>query len=453
MTLRRCRRPLVLAMSLALAAPGLAFAQSAKERELEARIAQLEAQVQALLQSQQQQQATLEQTQTKLDQVSVAQAVPAGSQPVQATSILPGANPGSRFSYGGFIKFDAMTTDTSDGTIADGSAGRLFYVPSTIPVVANGAEPDTDPYTDIHAAFSRFWFAVDHTTDNNDKFRGYIEADLFGGGSSNLGNEVSTNTHGITIRRAFVTWNNWLAGQEWTNFQDLGSLPETVDFLGVSDGTIFVRQAQLRYTSGPWSFSVENPHTLATNFGGTGRFSSGDNVLPDITARWSTRGDWGHFSVAGMVRQFKAGDETTTGASISLAGRFNLGASDDIRWMANYGQGLGRYFAFGQGTDVVLEADGSLEAINAWGGFVGWRHAFNSQLRSNLIFSAAYYDNDPMLTGWGVTERSHSFRANLIYSPFPKLDVGAEISYGERALEDDRKGDLKRIHTTVKYSF
>ena len=43
-------RRLALAVTIALVAPGMAFAQTAKERELEARIAQLEAQVQALLQ-------------------------------------------------------------------------------------------------------------------------------------------------------------------------------------------------------------------------------------------------------------------------------------------------------------------------------------------------------------------------------------------------------------------
>ncbi len=52
-----------------------------------------------------------------------------------------------------------------------------------------------------------------------------------------------------------------------------------------------------------------------------------------------------------------------------------------------------------------------------------------------------------------MTEVAHSFHANLIYSPFPKLDVGAEIGYGKRELEDSREGDLKRIQTTVKYSF
>ena len=37
---------------------------------------------------------------------------------------------------------------------------------------------------------------------------------------------------------------------------DAAALPDAVDFVGPTEGTIFVRQAQLRYTKGPWSFSV-----------------------------------------------------------------------------------------------------------------------------------------------------------------------------------------------------
>ncbi|WP_425477847.1 DcaP family trimeric outer membrane transporter [Luteimonas arsenica] len=451
---RNSRKLLATAVLVALAAPGVAFAQTAKEAELEARVAQLEAQIQTLLQAQQQQQESITQAQTRLDEVQVAQ--PA-AKPVQSKPIL--ANPDAVFTYGGFIKFDAMVTDTSDGPIAEGSAGRMFYVPSTIPVTANGAEPDSDPYTDFHAAFSRFWFAADHTTEGGDKFRAFIEADMFGGGTSNLGNEVSTNTHGITLRHAYVSWNNWLAGQTWSNFQDVAALPEAVDFVGVTEGTTFVRQAQIRYTNGPFSVALENPHTTVSDIATAARFNAGgSDSMPDVTARYVTSGKWGHFSAAGLLRQLKYGDESETGAAFSLSGRFNIGANDDIRWMANYGSGIGRYLGFGLGTDTVVDANGNLHAQDGAGGFVAWRHAFSDKLRSNLMYSVAEFDNDRGLAGWGpgsfaATERAQSFHANLIYSPFPKLDIGAEIGWAERELEDDRKGDLKRIQTTVKYSF
>jgi len=443
-------------MMIALIAPGVAFGQTAKERELEARIAQLEAQVQALLQTQQQTQATVAETQTRLDEVRVAQGAADDGKPrIQSTPILTAANPNTAFSYGGFIKFDAMVTDTSDGAIADGSSGRLFYVPSTIPVVANGAEPDDDPYADFHAQFSRFWFSADHVTEGGSKVKAYIEADMFGGGSNALvGNETSTNTYAVSLRQAYVSWNNWLAGQTWSNFMDVAALPDAVDFVGVTDGTIFVRQAQLRYTSGPFSVSIENPQTTITPYlSSAARFNSGNNVLPDITGRYVAKGDWGHFSVAGLLRQFKNGDESAGGASVSVSGKFNLGASDDIRYMVNAGSGIGRYMAFGLGSDVVQDASGDIDALDGYGGFVAWRHVFGPALRGNLMYSAAHFDNDPTITGWGVTERSQSFHANLIYSPIPKLDIGAEIGWGQRSLEDDRKGDLTRIHTHVKYSF
>ena len=446
---------LSLAVTLALAAPGLALAQTAKERELEARVAQLEKMVEQLVAQQQQTQGQVAETQAQVEEVKAAQPAPLaeGKQPIQRTAINTGANPGTAFSYGGFIKLDAMTTDTSDGKIADGSAGRMFYLPSTIPVADDGAEPDTDPYTDFHAQFSRFWFSADHVTDAGDKFKAYIEADLFGGGSNFAGNEVSTNTHALTVRHAYVSWNEWLAGQTWSNFMDVAALPDSVDFVGPTDGTVFVRQAQLRYTKGPWSVSLENPHTLVTAYQGTGRSSTGDNVIPDITARWLTKGDWGHFTVAGLLRQFKLGDETESGAAISVSGKFNLGANDDLRYAVNAGSGIGRYMAFGLGTDVVQDADGSLHALDGYGAFAGWRHAFSPKLRGNVFYSMAHFDNDKAMTGFGVTERAHSFHANLIYSPFPKLDVGAELIYGQRFLEDDREGDLTRLHTHVKFSF
>lgn len=452
------RRLLALSVSVALLLPGTALAQTAKEKELEARVAQLEQMVQQLVAQQQQTQGAVADTQAQVTEVRAAQAqapatVPAGKQPIQATAINASANPNTTFSYGGFIKLDAMATDTSDGRIVDGSAGRLFYVPGTIPVGDADADGG-EPYTDVHAQFSRFWFSADTVTDGGDKLKAYIEADMFGGGNNSFaGNETSTNTYAITLRQAYVSWNNWLAGQTWSNFQDVAALPEAVDFVGPTDGTIFVRQAQLRYSKGPWSFSLENPQTTITSYQGASRFNSGDNVLPDLTGRWLAKGDWGHFSVAALLRQFKYGDGTETGGAVSVSGKFNLGANDDIRYMANAGSGIGRYMAFGLGTDTVLDADGELHALDGYGGFVAWRHAWSAKLRSNLMYSAAHFDNDKALTGFGVTERAQSFHANLIYSPIPKLDVGAELSWGQRSLEDEREGDLKRLQTTVKYSF
>jgi hypothetical protein len=456
------RRPLTLSLIVCLLAPGLAFAQDAtpKERELEARVAELETLVQQLIAQQQR-------TQAEVGEVRSAQAAapaPAadGKPKIQTTPIMPAANPGTRFSYGGFVKLDAMVTDTTDGEIADGSVGRLFYLPSAIPVGAPGADESTD--TDIGAQFSRFWFAGDTDMDNGHKLKGYLEFDLFGGGSIN-GNEVATNTYGVTVRHAYLTWtrpngSSLLAGETWSNFQDVAALPESVDFIGPTEGTVFVRQPQVRYSKGAWSFSLENPETTVTPYRGIGaRISSDDNLMPDLTARWMKKGDWGHFTVAGMVREFayenpaSGIDDSAFGGALSVSGRYNLGKNDDLRYMVTWGQGIGRYLGLAIASDTVLDAGGNLEAIDGYGAFASWRHAFSPKLRGNLFYSMAHFDNDAVLTGFGVTERAQSLHANLIYSPLPRLDIGAELIWGRRSLENDLDGDLRRLHTHVKYSF
>ena len=452
------RSLLALSVAAALLAPGVALAQTAKEQELEARVAQLEQQVQSLLQAMQTQQATTTQVQAALDQVQVAPpAQPAddGKPKIQGTPILTAGNPGSRFSFGGFVKLDAMYTDTNAGEIPDGTAGRMFYLPSSIPV---GGLAESNGDTDWHAQWSRFWLAADSDVAGK-KARAYVEMDFFGGGNTAfLGNEVSTNTHGVTLRQAYVQWDKWLAGQAWSNFQDVAALPDAVDFVGPTEGTTFVRQAQLRYTSGPWSFSLENPETVVTGWRSAARTISDDNAFPDLTARWTSKGDWGHFGVAGLVRQLR--HETAisqaegTGYGVSVSGKFNMGASDDIRWMLTGGRGIGRYVGFALGADGVLDvASSDIDPTGVLAGFVAWRHVFDPKVRGNLILSRAQFDNDTAWTGLGITASAQSIRANLIYSPLPKLDLGAELSWGNRELESGADGDLRRIHTTVKYSF
>ena len=442
------RNLLALSLVLALSAPGLAVAQAAAPQDLEARIAQLEQMVGALKAELDAQRAA---TAAAPAPAPAAAPLPAGAQPIQATSITPAANPGTRFSYGGFIKLDAMYTDTDGGEIPDGSNGRLFYLPSTIPVGAAAASEGAD--LDMHAQFSRLWFSADTEIDGH-KLKGYIEMDIFGG---SLGNEQSTNTYGLTIRHAYVSWDKWLAGQTWSNFQDTAALPDAVDFVGPTEGTIFVRQAQIRYTNGPWSVSVENPETTISPYLAGARISSDDNNLPDVTARWMHKGDWGHFTIAGLVRQLKyetgSFSDSDTAFALSLSGKWNLGPKDDIRYMFSAGSGLGRYLAFGLGSDAMQRPDGTLDALDGYGGFVAWRHALSPKLRTNFYYAMAQFDNNPAWTGLGVTESAHSFHANLIYSPVPKIDIGAELIWGEREIESGADGDLRRLHMHVKYNF
>ena len=458
----RCGAPKRLALVAALAAvlgSGGAWAQTDRERSLEARVAQLEEMVRQLMAQQQTIQGEHEAVRSEQQaQAARLDRMPApaaeGVQPIQASTIVPGSTPRASFSYGGFIKLDAMLTDTNDGQIADGTPGRLFYLPQTIPV---GGQGESSPYLDLHAQFSRFWLAAETNLDSGDKLRGYLEFDLFGGA---LGNEGATNTYGVTVRHAFATWRGWLAGQTWSNFQDVAALPDAVDFVGPTEGTTFVRQSQLRYTKGAWSFSMENPETVVTpHQGNASRLLSGDNVLPDFTARYMMRGSWGHFGAAALLRSLRyenraEGIKTNTaGYGVSLSGRYNLGASDNLRYMLTAGRGINRYIGLAATTDAVLDQGGDLDTIDSVAGYVAWQHVFSPKFRTNVYYSRADYRNDHELTGLGITKRLESWHANMIWTILPKLDLGIEGIWGKRTLERGDSGELARLHFHARYSF
>ena len=469
-TMKMLRRPLAACMLVALAAPGVALADTAREKALEARVGELERQVQLLLSAQQQQQGQITQTQQAVTEVRTVQAeqkpaVPAGKQPIQVTTITPGAAPGTTVKIGGFIKADFMATQTGDGQLADDATGRALYLPGQTPVAgAGGSGERSDVDFNAHAKFSRFNLGIDNVSENGNKAGAFFEMDFFG---NSLGNQTATNTYGVTLRHAYMYWNKWTAGQTWTNFMDAASIPEAADFVGPTDGVVFVRQAQIRYTTGGLSVALENPETTTltgvrnpvTGAWTNASANSDRGSLPDLTVRYGWKGDWGTFGVAGLVRQLKVDNQTTGADADKIAGGLTLGGkwvmadTDTLHYQLTGGEGISRYIGLGVTADTAYDvARDELATTGLLAGYVGWRHAFTPKLRTNLIYARSDYDNDGTL-GPLVTKSVQSIRGNVFYTPMPKVDIGAEYMYGVREIEDGRKGDINRVQFTTKYSF
>jgi hypothetical protein len=431
------RGPLALAIAGVLAM-GPALAQTDREAQLEARIAELERMVGELVKQQ-----------TAAPAAPAAPALPAGTQPIQATSVVPGANPGTRFGFGGFIKANSTWSDYSDGNPAAGSVGRDFYLPGAIPV---GGVGESAVY-DAHAKQSRFWFTTDTVLENGSKLGSRFELDF---AVPTGGDERNTNTYNPVLRRAFLTYDNWLFGQEWSNFMELGALPETTDFVGPTEGMVFVRQPQIRYTSGAWSVSVENPESTLTPFGGGARIVTDDNTVPDFTARYANRGAWGFVSVAGLLRQLRSDtglrSTTDTGFGVSVSSKIMFG-ENDLRLMATAGSGIGRYVGLNFFEDGVLEANGDIDSLDVVAAYAAWRQVWGGGWRSNFVVGYTSADNDRALTGLNANAEASSARVNLFWTPAPKLDLGIELSTAKRELERGTSGTQNRIDFMARYSF
>lgn len=311
--------------------------------------------------------------------------------------------------YAGYVKLYAISQRTSGGQLPIGSFTREFLFPGFIPV---GGEP------------------------------------------SGFDTDFSSR-----LRQAFITYDNWLFGQAWSTFQNLRALPDTLDFIGIMPGTVFNRQSQVRWSKNGWHIAAESPDTVITTR--TGGLIEGDNDLsPDLVVRYDLNRPWGHVTTAGIARLLRIddkamvpGSDTAFGYGLSVSGRVNLGKRDNLRFMANAGDGIGRYIALNLVDDAAIDDSGRLDPIFTVSGYGAYQHFWGPRLRSTVAGSYFKADNPVRFTTDLVTDRSWNALANLIWNPVDPLDIGVEVMYAERTLENGLTGNLQRLQLSTRYNF
>jgi hypothetical protein len=363
--------------------------------------------------------------------------------------------PTTTYKFGGYVKMDAMFTDYSSGNTPDGnSLMRQFYYAPQIPL-DDGSSAD-DITADFQARETRINFRADTKTAGGDSITAFIEMDFFIHGD---GNEVVSNSYSPRLRHAFIKYNKWTFGQTWSTFQDVGALPEALDFVGPAESTTFIRQTMIRYTTGGLELAAENPQTFVS--GGTRDRST----VPDLIGRYTFKfGDKGSYlKVAALYRSLKIQDTNGDGSQNDEAGygltastKIMFGGGGDLRAMVTYGDGVGRYVGLGFVPDGYIDANGEISTAEMVAAFVALRIPFGNGWRSNIMFGTTDISYDSDILAAGLNETGSSFHVNLIKNVLPKLDVGVELMYGERETVGPavpNKGDFTRLQFSAKYAF
>lgn len=449
-------KPLALAVITAgaLGSGNAALAGS----DVDDRIAALEAQIaelKAIVASQQQSNVVQEET-------IAANSAAISTNAADIEEARPMAK-GTKFTYGGYIQLDAIASDYSDGKPTFYASDDLL-VPSTIPVEPVDGNSDSYSSTNLHARSSRFFFTTATDTDVG-KISTRFELDFMLSGTAGGVDERISNSWNSRIRHAFVKWDynensSLLAGQSWSTFFNVGALPDLLDFVGPV-GTLFVRQPQVRWTMGGLQLAVENP---ATRLNGVDYNDSAEGI-PDLIARYNGKAGGLDWSLAGIARELTYEDRSDPGIEgdsdeqfgygLSLAGKWMLG-KNDLRFMVNYGDALGRYMGLNTFNDGYIDADGDIETIDQLGGFIAYRHFWTPHWRSTFSLSASEADNPSERDYVGASSLAKEYRsihANLNYLPTPQMSIGGELIWAEKKLEDGRDGDLSRLQFAVKYAF
>lgn len=364
---------------------------------------------------------------------------------------------GTRFQYGGYIKMDGIWSQQSDQQRSN-NVGDDFLVPSTIAV--GDGDNKGDAVFDSNAKFSRLWFKT-QTETSAGLVTSYIETDFNGSNDERLTNQ-SVNG----LRHAFVNWDysdtdSLLMGQTWSTFFNVGALPETIDFVGPTSGTVFIRQTQARWThkmgdGASLMLSAENPSVSMYDAGGGYAANDiDDSSIPDLIARYNGKAGNFSYSLAAMAREIGydsgAQSDDEMGLGLSLSGKYVFENGDDIKFMVNHGN-LGRYVALNAFRDAAVDVDGDVDLIDVTGGYIAYRHHWNEKLRSTFSYAMSSADNSSDILA-DVTETVSNANINVMYSPTQKLTLGAEFIYAEREVESGLDGDLERLQFMGKWAF
>ncbi|RMB34623.1 porin-like protein [Sphingomonas sp. PP-F2F-G114-C0414] len=458
--------------------PGIAQAQTAREVELETRLKALEAAVQDLRGELTAARATaaapiapttMSATSTSTTPMSVASESP-GRSPgatnvAQAKPVAANSAPTDGFrvgnttvKLGGFVRLNVIASRYSDGEAAVGGLGKEFFLPQQIPVGGGFSTQDLL----LSARQTRLQFSTS-TPMNGTDIKTLVEFD-FALATAPVGAQRATNPYTPTFRRGFIEYGNLLVGQEWSTFQNIAVLPETTDFVGPLDGTVFNRQAQVRYTiplrSGlTLQIAAENPETETALPANAALVDTDDDRLPDVVARVNWKPKFGDFALAGLARELRTdtlgSGDTAFGWGVSGSGKIPIGKRHDLRFMATYGQGIGRYLGLGYVPDAIYGGTATqLERIDNFAGFaalrIGWTDAIHSTLMGS--YQSANYPAGVIVTGL-ANAKSYGGAGNLFWSPGKGFDIGVEYRHAVRELVSGDTGALDRLEFAFKYGF
>ncbi|RLA58579.1 MAG: hypothetical protein DRR04_10665 [Gammaproteobacteria bacterium] len=359
---------------------------------------------------------------------------------------LPGTDAALRI--GGYVKASVVNS-------FDGLEIKDRFIVGSIPVGDDGDDgDDVEAQSSITASQSRLNFDLREPTDVG-ILRAFIEGDFAGDGET------------FRLRHAFGQRGQVLAGKTWSAFVDTQASPEEVDFEGLN-GRINVRQSQVRIMPNlgkkyEFQFSMEDPNPQVQN-------AQGVSKAPDIiaSARFQPHPRL-HVKLGLLGRQIRAQLNSSEGTGIekqyawgsTISGRFAtpmLDERDSLLFQFNAGDGIGRYVndlsSVGSFDGIIDPETGELKLFDILAGYVSFQHWWpgGRNMRSNFTFGVVEVDNPDFVSG-DAYKRTLRFSSNLMWTPTPRIDLGAEYLWGNRKNEDGNNGDATQVQVAARYRF
>jgi hypothetical protein len=340
--------------------------------------------------------------------------------------------------------------------------------PTKLPSFENEFAPDGNWFAGVRQ--SRFGVRS-YTPTEAGELRTIFEFELFGTG-------VDAGQTTFRLRHAWGELGKLGAGQTWSPFMDPDVFPNSIEYWG-PNGMVFFRNVQLRFT--PWQTDSGSRFVIALERPGASADQGvyADRIelagvepnfpMPDISAHYRSVHDWGHFQIAGILRQMEwedtvpgpgvvdlSGDDLGWGVNVS--GNLKLG-NNVLRLQVVYGEGIQNYMNDAPADVGIVPNPGNAvqpilgEALPLLGVVAFIDLNWSAKWTSTVGYSFLDIDNSAGQAPNAFKKGQYAL-ANLLYHPTSKLFYGPELQWGDREnFSDGFSSDDVRVQFSVRYDF
>ena len=360
--------------------------------------------------------------------------------------IEPEAKPEKAWSvdFSGFIQADVILDNK-----------KLDYVDGYFPTYMESNKVDYNTYFTMRQ--SQLGLGI---TNNETGIRGFVQVDFIG----------PNNTNAIRLRKLFITYKNWMIGQDWSNLNDLDTWPNLLDFNG-PNAALYSRRMQIRYSKvindkHRYSLSLEDPNIPSVTLPNNDLGWKTRTLLPNFVGAYKYGS---HSYIRGAVilspisyqKRNNANEElnlnTTLGVGAYATSVIYTNKLSNFKIVAAAGNGTAtNVISFGgEGYDAVPDPSNPthLKKLDYLSGVFAYEHWWNEKWSSVVFYSGSFIGKEKYMQENMLKSIQH-VGLNTVYQPTSFFKTGVDVTYGfVDRYKTDRRTESARLQLSAVFMF
>ena len=347
--------------------------------------------------------------------------------------------------YEGFIQADVIIDNK-----------KLSYIDGYLPNYIESNQVDYNTYFTMRQ--SQFGVGI---TNNETGIRGFVQIDFIG----------PNNSNNVRLRKLFITYKNWLIGQDWSTLNDLDTWPNLLDFNG-PNAALYARRMQIRYTKvitekKQYSFSLEDPNIPSITLPDTELNWKKKTLFPNVIGAYKygsknyIRGAaiLSPISYQKAVAPFSETYKTSTllGYGVHATSVLYINKLSNFKLVAATGKGVATNIItfWEEGYDAVPDPR-NLNKINTLPvltSVAAYEHWWNQKWSSVAFYSYSKIGKEEYMPE-GMLKKVQHFGINTIFQPTSYFKTGFDFTYGfVDKYQISNKLESARLQLSTVYSF